>query len=179
MASNWPLTPGLSASPLWWPLLVSPPTLAHDPLRFFTLLLVGVPFSFSMLMTWLSPAMTLSILPLLRLVFVCSFLWLISALFATYLGLRFPPLLMDFISPKKNIFRISLLVLLLVMSVLSRLLWSSMFSFVLMMVILSLIRHAISSSCWEPCLSSCHSPRYILSYTYSESVCLCSHLDSQ
>jgi hypothetical protein len=54
--------------------------------------------------------------------FVSSFLWLILVSFATFLGLRFPPTLVPFISPRKIISRISLLVLLFVMSALLRLL---------------------------------------------------------
>jgi hypothetical protein len=60
-----------------------------------------------------------------------------------FLGLRFPHLLMAFISPRESISTISLLVLLLMISALLRLLWSSMSSFVLLMVILSLIRRTI------------------------------------
>jgi hypothetical protein len=33
-------------------------------------------------------------------------------------------------------------------------------------------RHA---SCWESCLSCCHSSRHLLSCSYSESVCLSSY----
>jgi hypothetical protein len=36
----------------------------------------------------------------------------------------------------------------------------------------------LSSSCWESSLSCCHSPWYILSCPYYESVIFCSHLDS-
>src|SRR3954463_4467129 len=87
--------------------------------------------------------MILSISPLLSLVFVISFLSLILVLFDTFLGLRFPPLLMAFTSPRKSIFRIFLLVLLLGMSALLRPLWSLMLSFNLLMVILFLIRRVI------------------------------------
>jgi hypothetical protein len=60
-----------------------------------------------------------------------------------FLGIEVSPLLMVFLSPRKSISRIFLLVLLLGMSALLRLLWSSMSSFVLVMVILFLTRHVI------------------------------------
>jgi hypothetical protein len=34
--------------------------------------------------------------------------------------------------------------------------------------------NTLSSSCWESCLSCCHSSRHLLSCSYSESVCLSS-----
>jgi hypothetical protein len=72
-----------------------------------------------------------------------QFLIKIMGLLTTFLGLRFPPPLMTFISHRESISKISLITLVLVVSVLLRLPWSSVFSFVLLMVILSLIRCTI------------------------------------
>src|SRR4051794_21936747 len=87
--------------------------------------------------------MTLSKLPLSRHVSVSSFLCRILVHFATFLGLRFCPPLMVSLYSKNGIFRIFLIVPLLLMSVLLRLPWSSIFLYVHLMVILSQIRLVI------------------------------------
>src|SRR6266542_2952274 len=124
MASSRLPTPGLSASPLLFSLLVL--LLASMILlSLFILHLEVAPLFFSMWMICLSQVMILIILSLLKPVFASSFTCLTWALLATFLGLRPLLLLRGIISPSESTFRISLTVRALLITVLWTLPWSS------------------------------------------------------